>query len=88
MHSRVIRLYAALGSKNGLETGWCVANWSDPRAIGTLTYSHLIHIGAVHFPEDRHHINPARYGSAIDSVQQISEFFGNHYYSLVGESRL
>jgi len=88
MHSRVVRFYAALGSKNGLETGGGVANWSDPRAIGTLTYPHLIHIGAVHFPEDRHYINPARYSSTIDGVQQVSEFFGNHYYILLGESLL
>jgi hypothetical protein len=88
MHSRVIMLYTALGSKNGLETGWCVANWPDPLTIGVLVYSHLTHIGAVHFPEDRGHLNPARYGSAIDDVQQVSECFGNHYHILVGESRL
>jgi hypothetical protein len=81
-------LYPALGNKNGLETGWCVAHWSDPRAIGALVYSHLTHIGAVHFLEDRGHINPARYGSAIDDVQEVSEFFGNHYHILVGKSLL
>jgi len=71
-----------------LETGGRVANWSDPRAIGTLVYSYLIHLRAVYFPEDRRHINPARYGRAIDSVQEVSECLSHHQYILVGEGRL
>jgi hypothetical protein len=62
---------SALGRENGLELSRRIVRRLDPFTVGALVPAYLTHVRAMHFPEDRGHIDPTCYCCTIDNVQEI-----------------